>query len=178
MLIILSGLPGTGKSTLAQKLAVRLGAVWLRIDTIEQALLNSKPDLKGRLDAMGYEAAAALAQDQLNLGFTVILDAVNPVEESRKLFRQAAINAGKPFFQAQILCSDKKEHRRRVQERRSDIKGLVLPTWEEVEQRQYDPWPFPVFQVDTSLLSPDEAAQALIERLHAVFSQTLETKQA
>lgn len=38
MLYIFSGLPGTGKSTLAQYLAKTLGAVYLRIDTIEQAM--------------------------------------------------------------------------------------------------------------------------------------------
>ena len=38
MLIIFSGLPGSGKSTIARALAQQLGAVYLRIDTIEQAI--------------------------------------------------------------------------------------------------------------------------------------------
>ena len=38
MLIIFGGLPGSGKSTIARALALRLGAVYLRIDTIEQAI--------------------------------------------------------------------------------------------------------------------------------------------
>ena len=38
MLIIFSGLPGSGKSTIARALARRLRAVYLRIDTIEQAI--------------------------------------------------------------------------------------------------------------------------------------------
>ena len=38
MLIVFSGLPGSGKTTIARELARQLGAVYLRIDVIEQAL--------------------------------------------------------------------------------------------------------------------------------------------
>ncbi len=41
MLIVFSGLPGTGKTTIANDLAATTGAVYLRIDTIEQAIRNS-----------------------------------------------------------------------------------------------------------------------------------------
>ena len=37
MLIVFGGLPGTGKTTVARELARQLGAVHLRIDSIEQA---------------------------------------------------------------------------------------------------------------------------------------------
>jgi predicted kinase len=41
VLIILAGLPGTGKTTIARLLARRLGAVHVRIDSIEQAIRDS-----------------------------------------------------------------------------------------------------------------------------------------
>ena len=41
MLIVLAGLPGTGKTTLARRLCERLAAFHLRIDTIEAALKRS-----------------------------------------------------------------------------------------------------------------------------------------
>lgn len=41
MLIILGGLPGAGKTTIARELALRLGAVHIRIDSIEQATRDS-----------------------------------------------------------------------------------------------------------------------------------------
>ncbi|WP_407644301.1 AAA family ATPase [Entomomonas moraniae] len=36
MLIIFSGLPGCGKSSISSELAKQLNAIYLRIDTIEQ----------------------------------------------------------------------------------------------------------------------------------------------
>jgi len=41
MLIVFAGLPGTGKSSVARELAGKLDAVWLRIDSIEQAIRES-----------------------------------------------------------------------------------------------------------------------------------------
>lgn len=41
MLIAFGGLPGTGKTTVAQTLARKLAAVYLRIDSLEQALIAS-----------------------------------------------------------------------------------------------------------------------------------------
>lgn len=41
MLIVIGGLPATGKTTLARLLASRTGAVHLRVDTIEQAVVRS-----------------------------------------------------------------------------------------------------------------------------------------
>ena len=42
MLIAFAGLSGAGKTTIARILAQRLGAAYLRIDTIEQALRSSR----------------------------------------------------------------------------------------------------------------------------------------
>jgi predicted kinase len=41
MLIIFGGLPATGKTTIARELARQLGAVHVRIDSIEQAIWDS-----------------------------------------------------------------------------------------------------------------------------------------
>jgi predicted kinase len=53
-LIVFSGLPGVGKTTVARALAARLGAVHLRIDTIEQAMRAAGAE---RIGPAGYAVA-------------------------------------------------------------------------------------------------------------------------
>lgn len=67
-LVIFSGLPASGKSTLAQAVARELPIVWLRIDTIEQALRDlCGIDVQGE----GYRLAYRIAADNLRLGSSV-----------------------------------------------------------------------------------------------------------
>jgi predicted kinase len=47
MIIILSGLPGVGKTAIARELASQIGAVHLRIDSIEQAMWRSQAVSRG-----------------------------------------------------------------------------------------------------------------------------------
>lgn len=76
MLIAFGGLPDTGKTTVAQTLARKLAAVYLRIDTFEQAIKSCS---RGgtEIEAAGYVTAYAVASDNLRLGVTVIADSVN-----------------------------------------------------------------------------------------------------
>lgn len=134
LLVILGGLPGAGKTTLARALARRLGAVHLRIDTIETAL-------EGPAGAAGYRIGMALAADNLKLGLTVIADSVNPLAATRAGWRGAAQAAGAAWTEIEVVCPDTQEHRRRVETRTSDIAGHIPPTWTEVTARDYAPWP-------------------------------------
>jgi predicted kinase len=82
MLIIFGGLPGVGKTTIARDLARQLGAVHVRIDSIEQAILDS--GMAGSpLNDAGYRVAYAVAGDNLRVGGTLIADSVNPIAISR-----------------------------------------------------------------------------------------------
>lgn len=164
VLVVLGGLPGTGKTTVARVLAGLLQAVHVRVDSIEQALVDA--GLTGEMGPLGYAAAYAVAGDQLSLGWSVVADSVNPIGLTRSAWRDVAAQASARLVEVELTCSDPAEHRRRTTERVSDIASLALPTWAEVVAREYHPWT-PDVSLDTARLTPEEAA-ALVAQAVAV----------
>ena len=156
MLIVFSGLPGSGKTTIARELARQTGAVYLRVDVIEQALRNAAV-LAGDVGASGYSVANALALSNLHVGQRVIADCVNPVRESRHAWQAVATAAGVELINIQVVCSDQQEHRRRVESRVGDIPGLVPPTWQSVLVHEYESWDEPLLRLDTARMTPAQA---------------------
>jgi predicted kinase len=159
---VLSGLPGTGKTTIARALAARLGALHLRIDSVEAALKASVLRIHPAEDA-GYRAALAVARDNLALGHDVIGDAVNPLALTRGWWREVAEAAGARLVNVEIVCSDRAEHRRRVEARRPDLPGLALPDWARVTARDYEPWTTPPLVIDTARTTAEDAAARIAE---------------
>ena len=168
MLIIFGGLPGTGKTTLARELARRLLAAYLRIDTIEQAIIRS--GVVSQPGPAGYYAAHALAAENLALGSTVVADAVNPLTIVRDLWKQLAENTGVRCVEIEVICSDAIEHRRRVESRQADIPGHKLPSWQDVLDLQYEPWKHGHVVIDTATASVSQSVDDLIQRHIAVQS--------
>ena len=162
MLIVFSGLPGTGKTTVARLLSTRLAATYLRVDNIEQALRDSGLAEVGK---SGYAIANALARSNLALGQRVVVDCVNPVAESREAWRAIAESLGVGLLDIELLCSNRDEHRRRVQNRELDVPGLVPPTWQSVCEHDYQPWSVPPLRLDSARLLPEEAVQLILEQL-------------
>lgn len=162
MLYIFGGLPGTGKSTLASHLARESKAVYLRVDTIEQALRDAGICMTG---PEGYVIAYRLAEDNLKLGRSVVADTVNPLQITRTAWRQVAIQIGMPFVEIEVVCSNKSEHRARVETRKASIPNLKLPTWDEVIRRVYEPWETKHILLDTAGQTPMQSRKALREAL-------------
>ncbi|AKS09506.1 AAA family ATPase [Pseudomonas trivialis] len=168
MLIVFSGLPGTGKTTTAQALARQIGAVYLRIDVIEQAIREAGV-LATDVGASGYGVANALALSNLSLGHTVVADCVNPVEESREAWKAIASTMGVELINIEVVCSDPQEHRRRVETRTGDIPGLVPPTWQSVSAHEYEPWDKTPLTIDTSRLTVAESVSTILADLDLAF---------
>jgi predicted kinase len=148
-LIVFAGRPGVGKSTIARALAREIEAVWLRVDSVEAAILKSGLPRSFESGLAAYIAVRDLAAEQLRSGLTVVVDAVNGVEEARAMWRELAAELDVPRYTVEVVCSDPGEHRRRVESRTGATPPLPPPSWDEVAHREYFPWGEPVLTVDS-----------------------------
>lgn len=139
VLVVFAGRPGTGKTTLARRVGSQLRAAVLRIDAIETAIVRSGLATPP-VGPVGYLVAGEVAAGCLAAGTSVVVDAVNPVPEAREGWRRVAAAAGVGLRVVEVKLDDVREHRRRVEQRQSDLNGLIVPTWERVRAAEYQPW--------------------------------------
>src|SRR5688500_2609583 len=101
-LYIFSGLPASGKSTLARELAKKINATFVRIDTLEQGL---KDICKFKnVEDEGYRLSHLVAKDNLSNGNSVIADSVNPWELTRKAWNEVASSVGAKYVNIEVAC--------------------------------------------------------------------------
>lgn len=115
----------------------------------------------------GYLVLASLAKDNLQLGMDVILDTVNPIETTRQMWAAIAIETQAELIDVEVVCEDKHLHRQRVESRASDIAGLIVPTWDDVMARKYEPWTNDRIVVDTGRQTLSECVTAIINALRS-----------
>ena len=162
MLYIFSGLPGAGKSTIAQSLSRSFNCAYVRVDTIEQSLRN----LCGiEVYDEGYRLAQLIASDNLNQGVSVVADSCNPIALTRSDWEKAAIDNHANFINIEIICSDANEHKCRIENRNSTIDGLVLPSWNKVKNHEYQKWSKNRMAIDTAGSKPEESLGEIINSL-------------
>jgi predicted kinase len=151
MLVVVSGLPGTGKSAVAERLASRFNAVHLSIDDIEDAMLGAGLEPGWRTGVAAYEATRAAAEQNLALGRVVVVDAVNDSDLARQTWRGAAERRDVALRFVMLECTDATEHRRRLESRQRGMRHLPEPTWDEVVDRaaRYEPWTDDCVRVDS-----------------------------
>ena len=117
MLVVMAGLPGSGKSAVAEDLARALNCAVLSVDPVEAAMWRSGVDRDQPTGLAAYVVVEALAAEQIALGHDVVVDAVNAVEPARDEWRQLADRTGSVLRFIEVCCSDEHEHRRRLETR-------------------------------------------------------------
>lgn len=164
-LIIFSGLPGTGKSSLAEAVAKELGIPVFAKDWLEATLLRSglRPTVEDKpLGFAGYELLTVLAERQLMLGQSVILDSVAATESIRSSWRQLAGQYHANWRVIECICSDESLHRSRLQDRKRNIPGWHELEWADVEKvrQYYVPWNDERLKLDMTNLHNENLAKA------------------
>lgn len=168
MFFIFGGLPAVGKTTIAKKLAQQLKAAYIRIDTIEQTLLDIGAVRKENMEGKGYNIAYSIAKENIRNKVPVIVDCVNPIEQTRKDFRSIALDCHCKYLEIEVICSDVNQHKLRAENRQADILSLALPTWDDILTRFYEPWATEHLILDSSKLSVKESVDAVIQQLKKV----------
>ena len=118
-LVVLSGLPGTGKSHFARQLARRLPLVVIGSDRARKALIPM-PEYTREEHLRVFSACHQVIEDLLGEGWTVVFDATNLTEGFRQPLLNLARRRGAPthiiLFKAPL-----KVIRRRLQDRAAGL---------------------------------------------------------
>lgn len=126
-LIIMSGLSGSGKTTIARKIASKINGIHLRSDAVRKHLAGIKLDEKGtdnlytdEMSIKTYQALLDIAEMLLKESFTVILDAKFDYQQWRLKAQQIAEKLSIPFHIIHCLA-DKETLETRLMQRQGDI---------------------------------------------------------
>jgi len=92
-LIVVSGLPGAGKSFFCRKLAERLPCLVLASDTLRKVLFPSAQYSEAENRRL-FSACHVLIEELLRNGIPIVFDATNLLERHREFLYRAADRAG------------------------------------------------------------------------------------
>jgi predicted kinase len=162
VLIVMSGLPGTGKSTIADGIARARHVPVFSVDPIESAIIRAGVEASFETGLAAYLVAQTLADQSLAAGLDALVDAVNSMDEARDMWRALAAKYRVDFRIIECVVSDDGVHRGRVASRQRGL-ALAEPGWDDVERRraEWTTWPEPHLTLDALDPAGENLAKAL-----------------
>lgn len=131
-LILFSGLPGTGKSTLARRLAREQHIPYLCIDDVTG-------DVPENAGIPYWDSKVAVLLDltrvQLELGLSVIVDSVF-MNKDRYHARDIALKNSAYFLPIFVFISDEDVWEQRVTNRRRELDHESVATWDRIQHQR------------------------------------------
>ena len=166
MLIVTAGLPGAGKSTIADVLGQKLSIPVISVDPLESAILSAGIDADQPTGLAAYLVAETLASSIMASERSVIVDAVNAVNPAREQWVTLAARHGDAIKFIEVTCSDAELHRERLEKRHRNLPHVSEPTWHAVEQSldEYDEWSGESSEVERLVLDSVEPLASNVER--------------
>lgn len=161
-LIALSGLPGVGKSTVAEAISLDTGALVVSVDPIEDALHRAGLEPSFETGLAAYLVAEVVARSALSAGLAVVIDAANYVQAARDLWRGVARECDVTLRWVEVHCSDETLHRERLAGRNRGFDAALEPGWAQVQVRreETEPWAAAdlrhLVRIDTALPLPPQ----------------------
>lgn len=147
-LVLLSGLPGDGKSYLARRLAEASGAEIVESDAV-RLRLTGEPRFTPAEHRRVFDVCHALVERLLGEGRVVIMDATNLVEVHRQAVYAIAERAGARLIVVRVEAPESTA-RRRLEERAARGEGLADWAVRRRMRRTREPIARPHRRVDTS----------------------------
>ena len=150
-LVLVAGLTGTGKSTVAQEMTRRWGLSYVSSDITRKTLAGLAPEEHRYLRAgegiytpdfsrLTYDAMLRQAEEYLREGLSVVMDATFRRSEERERAVEAARRLGADAWVIECFLSEE-EARRRLERRFQDGASVSDGRWElyHQQQREWEP---------------------------------------
>ena len=152
MIVLICGLPGVGKTTIAKNLAPLIDAVILSSDKIRKELIPNPTYTKEERKLI-YDVMVLIAAYLQNSGTNIILDATFNKEDSRNTVNQRIRVPRDEFFIIECVCSENIIISR-IKNRKEDYSDADISVYKKMK-KIYEPVKVDHITVDTSLNTAD-----------------------
>ncbi len=160
-LIVMTGLQGSGKSSIAYSLSKKLKIPVLSVDPIHSAILKAGISDSFEVGLADYLVVERLAEENLKNGISVIIDASNYVNQAHEIWENLAERVNVPL--KVIECKvDEEVHKPRVENRTREITGVKDASWEDVQKRKDE---MAVWNIDKLTINTELDIEENVEKI-------------